>query len=534
MKTKRNFRLWLNALAFALMISSAAFSQSEMAWLNNMSAEDSAAINALVLYPDSIRLSIFEACKYPEVIVRMAVLQRTTSSQFTNLVSSYSKKEQENFWNLTRYPGLIDALVTARSESKNQISTILNDYPAEIHDVALEYAQNYSGVLHNINDLDKKSEQDFKNIIADYPAAAKDAFNDLVDLPEVLSILNDHMQMTVLVGDMYKRNPQRLIQIADSLNLVLAKKNAEDLAAWKNAIESDSSARNDLKNAALDYAQQNCDYDQTTCTQPMTTAYVSDYVCYPYPYWFGYPYWYPYYYWYPYPYWFDWGFYLDPFGGFVWIGLPSYYFTYWYYYYPYNYYHYPYLCNTYVNYYYGPRGSVSSNTNVVRNWVAENKNYLPSGFMTASTDNRINAIKQVGQFEADYQTMKDATPKKAITRDEYLYKNQKEYPALTAPSKQEASNKSLQQQNVPEVKEPPVRQPHVNIFSSPNQPAQKQKPVPPKYDFEKVNPAQQYHKNTWDNASPKQTQPRQSAPQHQAPSPIAPAPKQPSPKSKPR
>ncbi|MBP6657817.1 MAG: hypothetical protein KA284_08175, partial [Bacteroidia bacterium] len=33
----------------------------------NFSKEDSAAINALALYPDSVRLNIFEASQYPEL-----------------------------------------------------------------------------------------------------------------------------------------------------------------------------------------------------------------------------------------------------------------------------------------------------------------------------------------------------------------------------------------------------------------------------------------------------------------------------------
>ncbi|HYV91657.1 MAG TPA: hypothetical protein VE978_07740 [Chitinophagales bacterium] len=141
---------------------------------------------------------------------------------------------------------------------------------------------------------------------------------------------------------------------------------------------------------------------------------LENYVCYPYPYWFGYPYWYPYYYWYPYPYWFDWGFYYDPLGHIVIIGLPSYYFTYWYFYYPTHYYNYPHLCNTYVNYYYSPRRVVSDNTNVVRGWVNDNRDYLPRDF-TANSANRVDAIRQLGHLETDWQTQ-NRTRKATLSR----------------------------------------------------------------------------------------------------------------------
>ncbi|HYV91656.1 MAG TPA: hypothetical protein VE978_07735 [Chitinophagales bacterium] len=273
MKANRNYHMLMMGIFFLMLIPFTGFSQNENSWLNNLSSEDSAAVNALVLYADSIRLSIFEACKYPEVIVRIAVLQKNTSQNFTDLISNYSRKEQEDLWNLTRYPGLIDALVTGGKKSKEEINVILRNYPDEIHDVALSYGRNYFDALQRMDQLYKGSDHAFEEILRSYPSSAQDAFHDLVDLPEVLSILNDHMQMTVLVGDMLKRNPQHVIRMADSLNLVVAQQNAEEVADWKKTIEDNPDAQKDLQGAALDYAQQNCDYDEETCMRPPTAVY---------------------------------------------------------------------------------------------------------------------------------------------------------------------------------------------------------------------------------------------------------------------
>ena len=62
------------------------------------SKEDSAAINALVMYPDTIRLDIFTACEYPGAIVNIASLQKNSASEFQDLIKNYSKDEQEDFW----------------------------------------------------------------------------------------------------------------------------------------------------------------------------------------------------------------------------------------------------------------------------------------------------------------------------------------------------------------------------------------------------------------------------------------------------
>ncbi|HTB31315.1 MAG TPA: hypothetical protein VK808_04765, partial [Bacteroidia bacterium] len=69
--------------------------------------EDSAAINALALYPDSVRREIFTACEYPAIIVNIASLQKNSSTAFADLVSGYSQTKQEDVWNLSRYPNLI-------------------------------------------------------------------------------------------------------------------------------------------------------------------------------------------------------------------------------------------------------------------------------------------------------------------------------------------------------------------------------------------------------------------------------------------
>jgi hypothetical protein len=87
--------------------------------------QDSAAINALVLYPDSVRMMIFEACEYPAVIVNIAQLQKNSSSDFQDLVNSYSKQEQEDIWNLSRYPDLISKLAQGGKKSPDEINAIL-------------------------------------------------------------------------------------------------------------------------------------------------------------------------------------------------------------------------------------------------------------------------------------------------------------------------------------------------------------------------------------------------------------------------
>ena len=55
----------------------------------------------------------------------------------------------------------------------------------------------------------------------------------MIKMPEVLSLLFDHMQYTVVVGDYYKKNPQRVIHKTDSLNKVLTQMSSQETDNWK-------------------------------------------------------------------------------------------------------------------------------------------------------------------------------------------------------------------------------------------------------------------------------------------------------------
>ena len=517
--------------------------QQRGAWLEQLSSEDSAAINALVLYPDSVRRSIFTACEYPELIVHVAAFQKKTSQQFTSLLAPFSKTEQEDLWNLVRYPGLVHKLVDGGKKTKSEINAIMNDYPEEMRDNGLIYGRNYLEVLQEMDQLNAQSDLVFENMVGSYPLPVRAVFRDLVNYPEVLSLLNDHLQMSVLAGDMYRRDPQWVMHTTDSLSLEIARQNAADAAEWKKSMEDDPEAEKELQDAANEYAADN-GYAVSTYSQYLPNYCINQYcTVYPYPYWAGYPYWYPYNYWYPYPYWYDWGFYYGPGGHIVFIGLPSYYFTYWYFYYPHHFHHYPHLCNHYIHYYYGPRHVHTENTGVVHHWVDENSRYLPGDF-TSNEANRPEVIRQFGQFQSDWTTQHLQSPGDATDPDQFLQQNQAAYPALNTVSSRDLKNNTAPPSWAnPQPVNAPVKQPVIKIQpdQQPNQPApQPHNQAPAPWNYDQVNPAQQHHQATWDQQQKPPTQNNSVPGQHIPSSPPqqnhpSPAPKPtPAPKSKPK
>ncbi len=474
-------------------------------WPDQLNSGDSAAIYALVLYPDSLRLSIFEACKYPEAIVRTANLQEKTSNAFVDVIGGFSREVQEDLWDITRYPELVHALVAKGQPEDPELSVLAQSYPPEVQTKIMYYGHEYYGVFRQIDELYISSSKQFNDLLKGYSPVAIRAFNDLIAMPEVLNILNDHLQMTVLVGDLYKKDPAALIHTADSLNYVAVQQNAANVDAWKKMISEDAQAQADLKDAAREYASENGYTEDDYSTAP-SQYYVEHYVCYSYPYWFGYPYWYPYYYWYPYPWWYDWGFYIDPWGNVVWLGPPSYYFTYWYFYYPHHYYQHPYIASMYVTYYYGPRHVTDENTNVVHDWVKGNREYLPDNF-TADAGGRPEIIRDLGKFETDMQSHNLSNPQNPVSRDEFILNHEKEYPALNIPTKDQIKTEKERPVFYETPKTPPAKQPPVKINEPKKDEIKKPDNPQPKYDFNKVNKAQQYHKSVWGN-TPGQQRPK--------------------------
>ncbi len=504
----------LMSLFFCTVIcaaNSVVFAQDQTPRPKHLLREDSAAVNALVLYPDTIRLDIFEACEFPASIVSIATLQKNTSSDFANLVSSYSKEEQEDFWNLSRYSDLVSRLAQGGPKSQAQINDILADYPDDIRDAALRQGINHYDVLQKMDALQSNTNAQFEQILTDYPPVTQGALRDLIRYPEIINLLNDHLSLAVRVGDHYRRNPQRVINWADSLNNVEVRQNAQDAATWKQNIEQNPDEANDLKSAANDYAQEN-GYTQDDINASPDPNYVSNYTCTPYSYWFGYPSWYPYSYWYPYPFWFDCGFYYNH-GRMVMLGTPSYYFTNWYFYHPEHWRQYPHLGNRYISHYYGSGRMNNSNAVIVHNWVRDNRSYLPKDFVT-NNSRRVEVIKQVGQLHMDAQKEQGGKQVPVNVREEYLKNNATKYPSLSA-SPQTRMEPQEGRQNVPNIIQQPTRQPNVRIPNPAQQPAPNQRQATQQPNFNNINRAQDYHRSVWQQTQPTPRPQPQQAPRQQ-------------------
>ena len=481
----------LACLALFLVFNS--LSQSDdKTLLNQITQDDQKVTDAIAMYSPEIRNNIFTAAMYPEIIVRLNEMKKKTNDEFENLLKPFNKDEQEKLWNLTRYPDLISELAAGNKKTKLEVDNITSQYPEDIQKIALEEETNNHDILVKIDRNSKKYDSSFEAMLKNYPPSAVKSFKELIKLPEILSTLSENLQFTVLVGDIYKKNPELVKRKTDSLNAALQKKSVQDASDWENSMNSNPKAKQQFEQAAIEYAKEN-GYTLEDTTRLATNA-VDRYV-YSYNWWFGYPSWYPYAYWYPYPYWYDWGFYYGPGRHMIFFGLPSLYFLNWYFYHPIHHYHYPDLSGHYYNYYYGHRTSVGYNSvaRSVDDWQQRNSDVVTNAWNNDPAT-RVQLFKEYGQMESERAKYNIVNPKNSLERGEYLKMNENKYPNIKTvyanrpPVQKDVFEKPMREMSTPEIRPRVSTQPDVS------------KPRPlmnPQPNFRELNKGQDFHRDTW-------------------------------------
>ncbi len=500
------------ALLIALAFSTKTFGQTDESLLAQLLEEEHNSVEALALYPAATRLDILEAAKYPEALVKLESLQSKSSDAFKMRMENSPKETQKAIWDLTRYPGLVARLVEADGAS----AAVLADYPTEIHQRAKTVAAANMPLLVEVDRMNKYWDIAFNGLLEDYPPIEQDALRRLVELPEVLTILTDDLRLTVLVGDLYSKNPQWLLQQMDSLNLAVARERAKEVEEWKSSLESNPQAKEELAQSAQafagEYSYDDVYYDYDNNNYDEQEPAVVQHYYHHYPYWFGYPYWYAYPRWRPYPYWYDWGFYWGAGNVIIVIDMPSYYFTNWFFYNPWHYNYYSHLSCHFTNHYYGHRHSGSSVTAGVDRWRARNREVVTDEWLD-NARNRPESFKELGKFETERQKYNQTHANKPVSQTEFLEKNSRKYPDIAKPVERRQEQEQVDRQRPanerPRKELPPVVKPKTQV-PTPRKPEVK----PPTMrkdnapDIPKVDKARERHENIWDKSKRETVQPR--------------------------
>ncbi len=499
--------------------------QNDQDFFAQLQEDEQIAIEALVLYPASTRTIILEAVLYPEVLVKLQRIQEKTSASFQNLMREYPRDVQELIWDLSRYPDLIHQLTTLGNSTDRSARETLKAYPETIQEQALRALRSYPQLVTDADDLQGAAAYAFQQVLAAYPDALQDQMQALLALPEVLDLLTANIGLTLLVGEQYRSNPDWLIAQMDSLSLVVARKNAQELEDWKQELEANPELAEELEVAASAYADEYA-YDDRYYDEGDDVYYQVEeqerqrdvHYYYHYPYWLGYPSWYDYPCWRPYPLWYDWGFSSWNNQVLVIVRLPSYHFTYWYFNRAEHHIWWPGLSSHFVNHYYHHPNHHSGIVGGVKVWRDNRRTVISDEWIEQTSRNPGN-FKEYGEFEYDLQRYNQRNPGKELTADKYLERNTRSYETLqaTAPSRSPVGNQ--QDRPVPTPQRPG------NVDTKTN-PSTGDWPLPPAA-ARPTRQAEEYHRNTWEQ--PQKEAPRPSQPPaeriERRPSPVPSAPR---------
>lgn len=491
------------------------FSQDERRLLKLLFEEDREAMDALVMYPQEVRDAILLVAEKPEILVRLDGLQGLTSTEFQDLLEGYSREQQQQFYDLVRFPELIVALVDNGKPSRLEITDMTVDYPEEVQRAALQLGRNEFGTLIQIRQLQKEFRYALAEIKSDYDVPVQEAIDQLISLPEVLDLLTENYRMTLLIGSLHQKDHDWVHTQMDSLALVQARQNAKELEDWKEALENDAEALQELEASAESFAETQGYSKEEYRRERQEQVVVHHY--YPYPYWFGYPSWYDYPWWYRYPYWHHWGFYYGPGGRIVIYGMPSWHYLSWHWHYPQHWYYYPHFSNCLVGHYQRHRHSSQSLSSTTRNWVNRSQQTLGRDFVSRE-EGRIDKIKEYAVFEMDYASYADKKQGNSIREADYLDKNIRKYPdlgnseRLTPTTPNPRTNRPVNIKPAPQPRvNPAPRQVtpapvNRNPIYTPPKPSVKPQTLPPRRDIrinpnpttrQRINQGNQQHQQQW-------------------------------------
>ncbi|HEY3388622.1 MAG TPA: hypothetical protein VGK38_03560 [Prolixibacteraceae bacterium] len=321
--------------------------------LLKMIEDDRTTVDAIAGYDGRVRSDILQVAQTPEVLDKIEELQKRSQNQFRTIINDYDRDAQTAFYDMARYPNLIADLVSDGKPSSSEVNAIVSRYPEDIHETAKKYARMYFDVLLSINLLNNEIDREFQIYLEPYDPQTRESVKALIAYPEIVSILVEDKDFTALLGEVYNEDPQWVEGNLNKISQELAEQNKEDLDAYKNQIQNDPEAYNEMLEAADKFARENNEAREESSSDPIVEVRVIN----SYPYWFGYPYWYSDPYWRPYPLYYHTGFYRNHYGNIVFVGLPSYHFIHWQTYnhptlYPHlSYNYYSYYENHYVNRY---------------------------------------------------------------------------------------------------------------------------------------------------------------------------------------
>ena len=366
-------------------------------------------IESIVQYDADTRYNILLVSEHTDLLGDIGKLQKKTQTNFQGLIKPLSREEQEVIYKIVQQEGLFkDLMALGDNATAEQVEAVLKKpaYNTDLTPGAVyQLMQKNMRTLQKINSEWDNAIKKFNNIIREVDDSGQEAFKALIREPEVMEVLNQHLDYTKELGEIFVKNPDWVVRKTDSLAIYYQTQHDQEVADYQKELESNPDLQKETMDAAEEYARdfgydpeelKKAQEESAAKKSESTVVVVNNYQ--PYPYWFGYPYWHPMPYWRPYPWYYQCGFYFGTGGMMVSFGMPSYFYTSWFYGGPYVHYH---ACVRYQAYHHHryPYSHSGFNNSYRQNNITINNNNISVGGKRTNitTGNRYDFSKAPAQ-----------------------------------------------------------------------------------------------------------------------------------------
>jgi len=317
--------------ALALLLPGAMLALNAPPALEELSPDDRDALETIATYDEATREAVLKASLHVDVLVEAQRVQQQSSERFSDRIENLPEDLQGQVWDVVRVPDLLEELTDGGPKSEGELDALVAKHPEKLEDAIRTLSRSHYDLLADIMEIDRSAWGRFESLLSEIPEDEQQAFRDLVDRPDLLSLLAMRVRLAVYLGDSYRASPESTRRHLSELASEVARREADAEEEWRTAIAEDDGAASELEDSARLYADEyGYDYDDLTDSEVRTTVRT---VVYPYPYWFGYPPHYANHYLYPYGYWYHYpahlGFHYGHGHHRVYFGLPSPHYLYW-------------------------------------------------------------------------------------------------------------------------------------------------------------------------------------------------------------
>lgn len=327
------------------------------------------------------------------------------------IMAPYSRNNQKRFYEILRYPDLLSSITAdGKPKTREQIEELVEGLPPYLQKTAVRFGQTQFNRLQKLELLFDYCRDSFNKILTPLPEESQQAFQRLLDIPEVLALLTDYPDLSKAIADAYSEAPLSTLEKSGERSSELVSSRNEILIYWSILLQSQFDDLDLFLDCIRDYvkdirhewelkesdAETNDPFEIFRHQNPSEAKDESVYGQ-AYPFWFGYPYWDKGKNWRPRNNWLLWGFYLDIDNEIVLAGLPSYNFVDWFLNKDLNHFWYPEVTDLLLKHFESFGKNANGMNDAIGFWLEKVERNVPAALLVADTQ-RISRIRQYAEF----------------------------------------------------------------------------------------------------------------------------------------